>query len=132
MRPITFPYTPYKGRVAPIIPVELSGPRGWVQVWTYVDSGATFSILGAESGERLGLPIDHGKPSHIVVGDGSLIPVYIHRLPIRIGPVTFEAHIGTSPRLGVGFDLLGRQDIFTRFDVTFSDSRRIITFAPVS
>ena len=45
MRAVTFPYTLYKGRWAPIIPVEFHGPRGWVPIWTYVDSGASFSIL---------------------------------------------------------------------------------------
>jgi hypothetical protein len=34
--------------------------------------------------------------------------------------------------LGVGFDLLGRQDVFTRFDVTFSDSKKRVTFRPLS
>ena len=131
MRSVIFPYTLYKGRFAPIIPVQLYGPRGWVPIWTYVDSGASFSILATASAERLGLRMDRGSPTNVVVGDGGLIPVYIHRLPIRIGPFELTAHVGFSPRLGVGFDLLGRQDIFTRFDVTFSDSRHRISFKPV-
>ncbi len=130
MRAIKLPYTLYKNRWAPIIPVQFHGPRGWMPVWTYVDSGASFSILGAQSAERLGLQTSRGTRTNVVVGDGSLIPVYIHRLPIRIGAVVLTAHVGFSPRLGVGFDLLGRQDIFTRFDVTFSDSRRLILFTP--
>lgn len=100
-------------------------------IWMYVDSGASFSILAAASAERLGLRMERGSRTTVVVGDGSLIPVYTHHLPVRLGPVECTAHIGFSPRLGVGFDLLGRQDIFTRFDVTFSDSRRTVTFKPV-
>ena len=130
MRAVTFPYTLYKGRWAPIIPVQLYGPRGWVPIWTYVDSGASFSILATPSAERLGLRMNRGSVTNVVVGDGSLIPVYVHRLPLRIGSVEFVAHVGFSPRLGVGFDLLERQDIFRRFDVTFSDSRRRVTFKP--
>ena len=74
--------------------------------------------------------MDRGSATNVVVGDGSLIPVYVHRLPLRIGSVELVAHVAVSPRLGVGFDLLGRQDIFRRFDVTFSDSRRRVTFKP--
>jgi len=55
----------------------------------------------------------------------------VHRLPIRIGGIEFAAAIGFSSKLGVGFNLLGRQDFFTRCDVTFSDSRRVVTFKPV-
>ncbi len=130
MRAITLPYTLYRKRWAPIIPVQFQGPRGWMPIWTYVDSGASFSILGAQSAERLGLQANRGTRTNVVVGDGSLIPVYIHHLRTRIGPVELHAHVGFSPKLGVGFDLLGRQDIFTHFDVTFSDSRRLILFMP--
>ena len=33
--------------------------------------------------------------------------------------------------VGVGFNLLGRRDIFMSFDVTLSDSRKRITFKPL-
>ena len=131
MRAITFPYSLYKGRYAPIIPTQFKGPRGWVPIWTYVDSGASFSILAESSAKRLGIQMTGARRVNVVVGDGSLIPVYIQRLPIRIGSVEVLAHIGFSPRLGVGFDLLGRQDVFAHFDVTFSDSRKRIFFTPV-
>lgn len=75
--------------------------------------------------------MERGHRIHSMVGDGSMIPVYIHRIAVLIGPFEFPAHIGFSNRLGVGFNLLGRQDVFTRFDVTFSDSRRRIHFKPV-
>jgi hypothetical protein len=121
----------HHGRPAPIIPIQLRGPSGWVSIWAYVDSGASFSIFAAASAERLGVPIARGRLTNVVVGDGSLIPTYVHRLPLRIGNLEVTAHIGFSPRLGVGFDLLGRQDLFERFDVTFSDSRQRILFKPV-
>jgi hypothetical protein len=105
VRPITFPYTLYKGRWDPIIPIHLQGPRGWVPIWGYVDSGASFSILSVQSADRLGLQMSRGLRTNVVVGDGGLIPVYIHRLPIRIGTVDLRARVGFSPRLGVGFDL---------------------------
>ncbi len=74
--------------------------------------------------------MEDGRLMYSVVGDGSLIPVYTHRLPIRIGSVELTAAIGLSPRLGIGFNLLGRQDVFTHFDVTFSDAKTQVTFRP--
>ena len=81
--------------------------------------------------EGLGLNYRTGRQVYITVGDGSLIPVHLHHLPIQLGPTRFNATIGFSPRLGVGFNLLGRQDLFSHFDVTFSDTRRLISFKPV-
>ncbi len=67
----------------------------------------------------------------MTVGDGGQIPVYLQRLLVKIGPVGFKASIGFSPRLGVGFNLIGRKDIFERFDVTFRESKREIHFYPI-
>ena len=130
MRPVVFPYTPYRGHPAPIIPLEIQGKQGWTMIWTYVDSGASFSILRPREAGVLGLRIEEGQLLYSVVGDGSLIPVYVHQLRIRIGSVEWTARVGFSPRLGVGFNLLGRQDIFTHFDITFSDATHTVTFRP--
>ena len=132
MRPVAFPYIPYRSYPAPIVPIRIRGPRDWTIVWAYVDSGASISILNTtrEAG-RLGVRAEDGQRIYSVVGDGSLIPVYVHRLPIRIGSIELTAAIGFSSCLGVGFNLLGRQDIFAHFDVTFSDSRRRVTFTPL-
>jgi len=116
---------------SPVIPLQLHGPHGWKKVWVYVDSGASVSILAEGEARLLGLHLARGQLTYSIVGDGSSIPVYVHRLPVRIGPFRLTAHVGFSPRLGVGFNLLGRQGIFSRFDVTFSDSRKRVVFKPV-
>ena len=128
MRAVVFPYRLYRSMPSPIIPIRVHGSQGWKELWVYVDSGAFFSILAEGEARLLGLELEQGQ---LMVGDGSLIPVYIHRLPVRIGPVEIAARIGFSPRLGVGFNLLGRQDIFSHFDVTFSDARKRLLFTPV-
>jgi len=97
-----------------------------------VDSGAAVSIFSVNEALGLGLDVPAGREIRVTVGDGGSIPVYIHRLPVQVGMVRFEATIGFSPRLGVGFNLLGRQDIFRRFDVTFSDTRQRVMFRPVA
>jgi len=131
MRPITFPYISLHGKCpAPIILLELKGPLGWKEMIAYVDSGASFSIFSINEASRLGIEYTSGKELMVTVGDGSFIPVYLHRLSVKISHISFKATIGFSPRLGVGFNLLGRKDIFEQFDVTFSDSRRTVAFSP--
>ena len=131
MRAVTFPYLTYKGAPCPIITVSIRGPQGWLQVLAYVDSGASYSIFSVKVAEEMGLRYEHGHAVYVTVGDGSGIPVYLHHLPLRLGLHHLRATIGFSPRLGVGFNLLGRRDIFTSFDVTFSDSRKRLTFKPL-
>jgi len=128
---ISFPYKVYKGIASPIICVEICGPKGWLRTEAFVDSGASVSVFLIKEAEGLGIDFRKGKVIYSTVGDGSYIPVYLHKLTIKIGNVSFKATIGFSPRLGVGFNLLGRKDVFERFDITFSDAKKIISFLPL-
>jgi hypothetical protein len=108
--------------------LAITGTLGSVITEAYVDSGAFYSIFSSNVAIGLGLAYKKVPSSPVIVGDGNTIPVYFHRLPIKIGFVNLKATIGFSDKLGIGFNLLGRKDIFSRFDVTFSDKKRIITF----
>jgi predicted aspartyl protease len=50
----------------PIIPILIEGHK----LWTFVDSGATFSILSVDDAHRIGIEWDKGRRQMIVVGDG--------------------------------------------------------------
>lgn len=123
---IIFPYKTHKGIACPIIPIEILE----VRIDAYVDSGAYYSIFSTKEAEALGIEYQTGKKSSATVGDGNLIPVFYHTLPIKIGNISLPAIIGFSPRLGIGFNLLGRKDIFERFVVVFDDVKQAVTFIP--
>ena len=55
----------FKGIATPIIPVEVKGKLGWVRIWAYVDSGASYSLFGVEEAERLGIDFKKGKEGKI-------------------------------------------------------------------
>ena len=129
--PIIFPYKVYKGIACPIIGLEVRGPKGRLRTEAFVDSGASISVFLIKEAGELGIDFQKGKVVYSTVGDGSCIPVYLHKLLIKIGNIPFKATVGFSPKLGIGFNLLGRKDIFEHFDVTFSDSARTISFAPL-
>jgi hypothetical protein len=106
------------------------GAQDWFTLDAYVDSGAFYSIFSIQDAELLGIDYQKGKQGFATVGDGSLIPAFFHNLPVKINDVSFKAIIGFSPRLGIGFNLLGRKDIFERFIVIFDDVKKIVTFLP--
>jgi len=54
MPSLKFRYSVYRDISVPIIPVHLEGD-GWHEVWTYVDSGASYSILKVQEADRLGI-----------------------------------------------------------------------------
>jgi hypothetical protein len=108
----------------PIIPLTILTHK----LWAFVDSGAIFALLSADEARRLGIDGERGRRQMIVVGDGSFIPSYMHDLSIHIGPWEVTAPVGFSERLGVGFNVLGRTDIFDQFPVCVNDRTRRVTF----
>jgi hypothetical protein len=132
VKPIELPYKIYRGKAYPIIDIEMQNIKNklWIPMEVYVDSGASFSIFTIKDALRLGIDYQSGKQVSSTVGDGSVIPVYLHKLNIKIGEATIKELVGFSPRLGIGFNLLG-QNIFDHFLVTFNNPGKTISFIPV-
>ena len=128
---IVFAYKPAGGRPSPVASVGICIHGRWRVVEPYVDSGAFYSLFHAEFATDLGLDFKTGRRMYAQVGDGSLIPVFLHKLRLQIGHVQFKATVGFSEKLGVRFHLLGRQDVFDRFRICFHEKRRVLTFQPV-
>jgi len=121
-----FSYIKLRGRYLPIIPLKIKGEDGWAIYNAFVASGAGYSIFQSDVAEDLNLKLEEGKKEYITVGDGSLIIVYVHRLEIQIGDEAFEAEIGFSKQLGIGFNIIGRKDIFERFTICFDEKETAV------
>jgi len=111
----------------PIITLGLKYEETWYPVDAYVDSGAIYSIFRRSVGERMRIDIEKGKLIYSQVGDGGSIPVYLHKLDVQLGPKTFQATIGFSEKLGIGFNILGRTDIFDKFVICFDDLKNYVS-----
>jgi hypothetical protein len=122
---MNFPYIFLEGRYLPIVPIELNGVE-WIELHAYVDSGASYSIFHADIAEILGINYIHGEKTFMKVGDGAQIPVYTHNIDVRFNEKEFTAKIGFSNKLGIGFDILGRESFFDRFVICFDDRNRIL------
>lgn len=123
-----FEYSKIDKTNGPIIPFQIKAEGQWHEIWAYVDSGASYSILKAEEAVRLGIAIHKGKKISVTVGSGEKISVFLHKLKIKIGKEELIAIIGFSKELRIELNLIGRKDIFETFKVCFSDSKGILTF----
>lgn len=123
-----FPYARFAGKFLPIVPIKFRARREWIEFKAYVDSGAGYSIFHSDVGELMGLKLEDGKKDYVTVGDGSQIIVYLHKVIVRIAGQEFDATIGFSRHLGIGFNIIGRLDIFDRFKVCFDESERVVEF----
>lgn len=128
--PYVFRYKPFRGRLTPMITIGVKIGAVWYPVEVYVDSGAAYTVLRAQIADGVGFDYRAGNRVYLQVGDGSFIPVYLHELEVQIGAERFTAKVGFSEKLGVGFNLLGRADIFERFKICFQESQRVLTFEP--
>ena len=88
----------------------------------------SYSIFKTSVAEILDLDIGKGSKEFVKIGDGSFIEVFVFKLPVSIAEEEFEAKVGFSHGLGVGFHIIGRQDIFHKFRVCFDESEKSVEF----
>lgn len=104
----------------PLIDIELIGPRGSLIIKALVDSGATFYIFRPKIANYLGIPIKNGQSLYLQ-GIKSKIFGYLHRIPVRVDEEKFHCYIAFSSELEVSFNILGRNNFFFPFLITFNE-----------
>jgi hypothetical protein len=97
-----------------------------IRLLAYLDTGATYSVFHSDFSEELGLDILSGKRFDIIVGDGGMIPVYLHELKLKIEARVFIGEIGFSDRLGTGINIIGRDGFLDNFNVCFDGPKKQI------
>jgi hypothetical protein len=121
-------YKSVQGGLAPIITVGLKLHETWYTIAAYADLGGAYTMLHTAIAQGAGFNYRAGHRTTLQVGDGGFIPVYLHDLESQIGPERYLAKIGFSERLGVAFNLLGRDSVFTRFKICFQEYQRMLSF----
>jgi len=122
---VSFPYYFNGSDYFPVIPLVfiIGGKR--IRSQALVDSGATISIFGEEVAETLGIEIEKGEQT-MLGGVGGRIVGYIHTLPIRVAGKEFLCPIVFSREYLVSFNLLGREEFFKRFSITFEEKKNSV------
>ncbi|MEK6937478.1 MAG: hypothetical protein AABX04_00395 [Nanoarchaeota archaeon] len=78
----------------------------------------------------MGLTLEEGTITEMVLGDGNILKIYLHHLPITIADREFTVIVGFSKGLGIRFNIIGRKGIFDKFLVCFNEKDKEIEFIP--
>ena len=115
-----FSYLKKGDQAYPLIDLELIGPKRSLVVKALVDSGATFSIFRPEIADYLGVRVRDGQGLYFQGIKGEILG-YLHQIPIKVNQERFDCKIAFSPELEVSFNILGRNNFFLPFLITFNE-----------
>lgn len=89
------------------------------------DSGNDVTLITHEAARMLGLRQEMGQPFSVEgVAPGVMTQFMLFQVPMRIGNYQpFYATIGVGD---VSQNLLGRRDVFSRFDVTYTADKQVV------
>jgi len=111
----------------PVAKVYLLRQEGeWVAEYFYVDSGADYTLIPYRMGQFLGLERIASEIREMG-GIGGVIAVRFAPVPMRIESYQFDCTIAWAQIEGVPL-LLGREDAFDHFDVTFQQRSKKTIF----
>ena len=119
----SFPYFQRGAQYYPAIDITLSGKKDELTTKALIDSGASFSVFRQEIAEHIGIAIEKGKPVYLE-GIGGRILGYLHRVRAEVGQKKFFCRIVFSREFTVSFNLLGRDNFFSQFRITFDEKKK--------
>ena len=127
---VEFPYLKdAQGRYAPIVYLQAWTGNRWLYLQAYVDSGASLSVFHVDVAQLLGIKLNRAKRRYVALGNGAVLPIYLHGIRVRFAGAEFVAPAGFSDALHMGFNLMGRAGFFSRFELSFNDRTRTLTVA---
>jgi hypothetical protein len=106
----------------PVIDVLLLGPRK-IEVKALIDSGANISLFSKHIAEVAGIKIEKGKKI-VIFGIGGKITAFLHEIPIRVNNYQFDCKIAFSAEVPPYTNLLGRDNFFIPFLITFDEKNQ--------
>lgn len=114
----------------PLISLPIKSINGWQDIWFLLDSGADTTMLSTVLAETLGIPYNKAKPTKLFgIGDKS-VNAYPGTIILKIGNQELNVRAYFSGEDESDF-LLGRLDIFDRFDISFLSSKQKIVFTKI-
>ena len=123
---IRFPYSYRRQQLFPMIPVTVTTETCDIATDALLDSGANISVFRQEIAECLGLQIESGEEI-LLHGLGGRVIGYIHDVTMIVEQISFPCKIVFSSELTVGVNIIGRQDFFQKFKITFDERNKELT-----
>lgn len=125
-----FSYLEKDGQFFPVIEITLKKAKREITVKALIDSGASFSVFRPEIAQELGINLIQGKKIYLT-GIGGRILGYLHNVSVQLGDRTFICKIIFSSEFTVSFNLLGRNNFFFPFVISFSEKNRQIAIQTI-
>lgn len=113
----------------PVADVWLKKGRGWLEFHPYIDSGADVTLIPLSLGKLLRFKMENEKIEE-VGGIYGAVPVIYKKWKIKVGTKILSVLIAWALIEEVP-PLLGREDIFDFFKITFKQKREEIIFEEV-
>ena len=115
----------------PVAEILMESAEGeWIEFHPFIDSGADITLIPYSFGLMLGLSKNLGEIKELKGVRGIGLPVVITRVKMRIEEMELNPRIAWALIEGVP-PLLGRLDIFDKFNITFKEKEGVILFEPV-
>ena len=128
---IEFPYILRKGKLYPIIPITLGKGRFRLKTQALVDSGATISVFRSSIADYFNIDVEAGKRITLQ-GVGGRIVGYVHRIALEVDAIRFWSPIAFSEELTTTINILGRDNFFQHFLVSFDEQNRKTVLKPIA
>ena len=128
MKKTVFSYGEKDGKRYPFIDITFIDRKNPLTVKALVDSGASFSVFRPEIAEFLEVPIERGNALYLE-GIGGRILGYLHTLSVSVGRKHFQCKIVFSRELRVSLNLLGRDNFFQQFLITFDERNKKVSLS---
>ena len=133
---VTFYYRKMQSKVLgeilrPIADVNLQTRKGrWIKYEAFIDSGADITIIPYSVGKYMGFEMKEENLVQFQGVAGKNVPTILTKVKMRIGSVELEPRVAWA-LIEEAPPLLGRLDIFDRFNITFKEKEGVILFEPV-
>lgn len=115
-----YPYFKRGSQYFPVIDLKLKSRKSAITIKALVDSGASYSVFRPEIADYLGINIEKGKSLYLE-GIGGRILGYMHNISVFIGDKLYKCKIVFSREFTVSFNILGRDNFFMPFLITFCE-----------
>lgn len=126
---IKFPYLLKGLNYFPVLRLMIKHVDKTFKTDALVDSGASISVFQAAIAGFFGIDITKGEQIFLQTINGKVV-AYAHEFPISFGDLTFNCKIAFSEELTTSFNILGRDNFFSFFRITFDEANKELIFEP--
>ncbi len=113
----------------PVLRLIIKHNNMLLQTDALIDSGASVSVFQAAIAKLFGIFINSGELVTLETINGKVV-AYVHEFPIDFGSFKFNCKIAFSEELTTGFNILGRDNFFKFFKITFDELNKELVLEP--